>query len=244
MAPKALQKTAAIRILTIRGRKVVLDSDLAAIYGVTTGRFNEAVKRNVKRFPKDFSFLLQRPEFDQLISQNAISKPGRGGRTKLPRVFTEHGALMAASILKSERAIAMSVYVIRAFVELRDQLTANVAILKRLAEIDRDLMIHDHALQDIYEKLLPLLAPPLKSPRRQIGFSSAQNKQDMPVSFFSPPSRSWAVQIPFAGILFLWASLVAKCKRLPANALCPIPPAGMPLASARSAITFDRSVAR
>lgn len=81
---------------------------------------------------------------------------------------------MAASILNSERAIAMSVYVIRAFVELRDQLTANVAILKRLAEIDRDLMIHDHALQDIYEKLLPLLAPPLKSSRRQIGFSSAQ----------------------------------------------------------------------
>ena len=160
-----------LRILTIREQKVVLDSDLAAVYGVTTGRFNEAVKRNAKRFPDDFSFVLARAEFDQLISQNAISKPTRGGRTKLPRAFTEHGALMAASILNSERAIAMSVYVIRAFVELRDKLTANNAIIKRLAEIDRDLILHDTALQDIYEMLLPLLSPPSDPPRRQIGFS-------------------------------------------------------------------------
>jgi ORF6N domain-containing protein len=162
---------APIRILTIREQKVVLDSDLAKIYGVTTGRFNEAVKRNAKRFPGDFSFVLNRSEFEQLISQNAISKPPRGGRTKLPRVFTEHGALMAASILNSEQAIAMSVYVIRAFVELRDRLTANAAILKRLAEIDRALISHDSALLDIYQKLLPLLSPPADPPRPQIGFS-------------------------------------------------------------------------
>lgn len=86
-------------ILTIGGQRVVMDSDLARIYGVTTGRFNEAVKRNLKRFPTDFSFVVTREEHEGLISQNAISKPGRGGRTKLPRVFTEHGALMAASIL-------------------------------------------------------------------------------------------------------------------------------------------------
>ena len=91
-----------IRILTIR-EKVVLDSDLAAIYGVTTGRFNEAVKQNATRFPTDFSFFLMRAGVDRLISQNAISKPARGGRTKLPRVFTEHGALMAANILNSDR---------------------------------------------------------------------------------------------------------------------------------------------
>ncbi|MEO6871747.1 MAG: ORF6N domain-containing protein [Chthoniobacterales bacterium] len=162
---------ATIRILTFRDQKVVLDSDLAKIYGVTTGRFNEAVKRNARRFPEDFSFVLNRVEFELLISQNAISKSPRGGRTKLPRVFTEHGALMAASILNSDRAIAMSIYVIRAFVELRDQLTANDAILKRLAEIDRDLIIHDSALQDIYQKLLPLLSPPPDSPRPQIGFT-------------------------------------------------------------------------
>ncbi|MGI8433095.1 MAG: ORF6N domain-containing protein [Chthoniobacterales bacterium] len=169
--PSEASAPAAIPILTIREQRVMLDSDLAAIYGVTTGRFNEAVKRNAKRFPEDFSFVLTRPEFDHLISQNAISKPNRGGRTKLPRVFTEHGALMAASVLNSDRAVAMSVYVIRAFVEMRETLTANDAILKRLAEIDRDLIVHGSTLQDIYRKLLPLLTPPADPPRRQIGFS-------------------------------------------------------------------------
>ena len=147
-------------ILTVRGERVVMDFALARIYGVTTGRFNEAVKRNLKRFPADFSFVVTRQEYEELISQNAISKPGRGGRTKLPRVFTEHGALMAASILNSERAIAMSVYVIRAFVEIRERLAANAVILKRLAEIDKTLVLHGTALSDIYQKLLPLLSPP------------------------------------------------------------------------------------
>lgn len=153
---------------------MVLDSDLAAIYGVATGRFNEAVKRNATRFPKDFSFVLTSAEYTVLRSQFAILKRGRGQHRKyLPRVFTEHGALMAASVLKSERAVAMSVYVIRAFVEMRETLTANDAILKRLAEIDRDLIVHGSALQDIYRKLLPLLTPPADPPRRQIGFSPA-----------------------------------------------------------------------
>ena len=167
-----LKKNAAIRILTIREQKVVLDSDLAAIYGVTTGRFNEAVKRNRRRFPADFSFVLTTEENAALTSQIAILKKGRGRHRKyLPRVFTEHGALMAASILNSDRAVAMSVYVIRAFVELRDRLTANTSILKRLAEIDRELIVHNTALHDIYQKLLPLLSPPSPPPRRQIGFS-------------------------------------------------------------------------
>jgi len=160
-----------LRILLLREQRVVLDSDLAGIYGVTTGRFNEAVKRNLKRFPTDFSFVITRKEYEALISQNAISKPGRGGRTKLARVFTEHGALMAASILNSERAIAMSVYVIRAFVEMRENLATNAAILRRLAEIDKTLVLHDTALGDVYRKLLPLLSPPPDPPRRQIGFS-------------------------------------------------------------------------
>jgi hypothetical protein len=144
-----LAATKTVPILTVRGQRVVLDFDLAAIYGVSTGRFNEAVKRNVKRFPQDFSFVVTREEYDKLISQNAISKPRRGGRTKLPRVFTEHGALMAASILSSERAIAMSVYVIRAFVEMRETLTANAAILKRLAEIDKTLVLHDRFIKKL-----------------------------------------------------------------------------------------------
>jgi hypothetical protein len=168
MASKLATKT--VRIVTVRDQRVVLDFDLAAIYGVSTGRFNEAVKRNLKRFPQDFSFVVTRNEYEELISQNAISKPRRGGRTKLPRVFTEHGALMAASILNSERAIAMSVYVIRAFMKLREALVANAAVLKRLAEIDKTLVLHDSALHDIYQKLLPLLSPPPDPPRRQIGF--------------------------------------------------------------------------
>ena len=107
-----------------------------------------------------------------LRSQIATLKPGRGQHRKyLPWAFTEHGALQIANILRSDRAIAMSVYVIRAFVELRETLASNAAILKRLAEIDKTLLLHDSALRDVYEKLLPLLAPPPEPPRRQIGFS-------------------------------------------------------------------------
>jgi hypothetical protein len=96
-------------ILTIRGQKVILDRDLAALYGVPTSRFNEAVKRNRRRFPDDFMFQLTRHEITDLISQNAISSSGHGGLRKLPRAFTEHGAIMAANIMHSDRAIQMSV---------------------------------------------------------------------------------------------------------------------------------------
>lgn len=168
-----------IPIYTIRHQRVVLDSDLAEIYGVSTGRFNEAVKRNLRRFPEGFCFILTKQEFaemnTQLISQTAISSapsPNHGGRRKLPRVFTEHGALMAASILSSDQAIAMSVYVIRAFVDMRERLLTNLEILKQLAQLDRTLLDHDLALQDIYEKLLPLLKPPPDPPRRRIGFKA------------------------------------------------------------------------
>ncbi len=167
----AAKKSIDIPIHTVRGQRVVLDSDLAALYGVTTGRFNEAVKRNVKRFPEDFAFQVSPEEMLLLISQNAISKTkGRGGHRKPPRVFTEHGALMAASVLNSDLAISMSVYVIRAFIEIREQIAANASILKRLAEIDNTLLIHDASLRDIYKKLMPLLAPPPSAPRKQIGF--------------------------------------------------------------------------
>jgi len=177
-----------IRILTIRDQKVVLDVDLARIYGVTTKRLNEQLRRNRKRFPDDFAFQLTADEFESLRSQvatldkgtsgselkrsqTATLKPGRGQHRKYrPWAFTEHGALQAANILRSERAIAMSVYVIRAFIELRERVAANAAILKRLAEIDKTLLQHNSALRDIYEKLLPLLSPPPEPPRRQSGF--------------------------------------------------------------------------
>jgi hypothetical protein len=191
-----------VRILTIRHQKVVLDSDLAAVYGVPTRRLNEQFRRNRKRFPEDFAFQLTAEEFAALTPQLATLDEGRSSRELIrsqsatgssrsqpmrsqiatasrrniryrPWVFTEHGALQAANVLRSDRAIAMSVYVIRAFIEQREKLAANAAILKRLAEIDRSLLEHDTALRDIYQKLLPLLAPPPEPTRRQIGFHAA-----------------------------------------------------------------------
>ena len=179
-------KAPIIRILTIRDQKVVLDVDLAHVYGVTTKRLNEQFRRNRKRFPKDFAFQLTTREDDIMRSRSvtaladpimwpqiATTSPKRRRKTHRPWAFTEHGALQAANILRSDRAIAMSVYVIRAFIEQREKVAANAAILKRLAEIDKTLLEHDGALREIYEKLLPLLAPPPEPPRRQIGFSTA-----------------------------------------------------------------------
>jgi len=141
---------------------------------VTTKRLNEQSRRNRKRFPADFAFQLTDDEFESIRSQFATLKPGRGQHRKYRLwAFTEHGALQAANILRSDRAIAMSVYVIRAFIEQREKLAANAAILKRLDEIDKTLLEHDTALRDIYQKLLPLLAPAPEPQRRQIGFHAA-----------------------------------------------------------------------
>jgi len=117
-----VEAEAASRILTVRGQRVVLDSDLAEFYGVVTRRLAEQVSRNLDRFPEDFAFRLTRREFDDLISQNATSRSQHGGRRKLPLVFTEQGALAAAGVLKSERAAEVSIAVARAFVAMRDQL--------------------------------------------------------------------------------------------------------------------------
>ena len=153
-----------------RDQRIILDTDLARLYGVQTFRLNEAVKRNRGRFPDDFLFQLTSLERDALTSQIAMSKSGRGGRRTLPFAFTEHGALMAANILNSPRAVAMSVYIIRAFVKMRESVAANAAILKRLAEIDKTLLIHDAALREIFQKLRPLLEPPPAPPKPEIGF--------------------------------------------------------------------------
>ena len=170
-------------ILTVRKQRVILAADLAAIYGVDTRRLNEQVKRNAGRFPGDFVFQLSREEYAALRSQNAILADGRaalrlqtvilkqGQHAKYPPyVFTEHGALMAANVLHSKRAVQMSVFVIRAFMRLREHVTANTAIIKRLAEIDKTLLQHDTVLSDIYRKLLPLLQPAPAPRKRRIGF--------------------------------------------------------------------------
>lgn len=156
-------------IVEVRGHNVLLDADLAALYGVPTKALNQAVRRNPDRFPADFSFRLTSAEKAEVVTHC-----DHLARLKFspvhPRAFTEHGALMAANILNSPRAVAMSVYVIRAFVKMREDQAANAAILKRLAEIDRTLLVHDAALRDIFEKLRPLLAPPPTPPRPEIGF--------------------------------------------------------------------------
>ena len=162
--------TIAPLIRSIRDRRVILDTDLAVLYGVQTRALVQAVKRNADRFPEDFLFQLSPTEAAALRSQIVISKTGRGGRRYPPYAFTEHGALMAANILNSPRAVAMSVYVIRAFVKMREDLAANAAILRRLAEIDKTLLVHDVALREILQKLRPLLEPPPAPPKPEMGF--------------------------------------------------------------------------
>lgn len=158
-------------ILDLRGRKVMVDSDLADLYGVTTKALNQAVRRNRERFPGDFVFQLNGSE-----KMKVVTDCDHLARLKfspvLPRAFTEHGAIMAATVLNSPQAVAMSVYVVRAFIRMREQLASNAAILRRLAEIDKALLQHDASLRDIYHKLLPLLQPAPDPPKRRIGFTS------------------------------------------------------------------------
>ncbi|MDD2763577.1 MAG: ORF6N domain-containing protein [Opitutaceae bacterium] len=158
-----------IPILTLRGISVLIDADLARIYGVTTKRLNEQVKRNAERFPQDFLFRLTPGEKAEVVANCDHLRSLKFSKA-LPHAFTEHGALMAASILNSTAAIKMSVFIIRAFIRQREALATNQAVLKRLAQIDRKLLEHDIVLQDVVEKLLPLLNPPPEPPKRQIGF--------------------------------------------------------------------------
>ena len=177
------------RIVTVRGQRVMLDSDLAGIYGVPTKRFNEAFKRNRARFPDDFAFQLSAGEFDELMlgsadaalsegggnwSQFATSSSKHRGRTYRPWAFTEHGALMAANILRSERAVQMSVFVVRAFVRQRAQLSLDSEVFRRLEMVDRKLLNHDESLVILLDIIKSLVAPPRAlpppPPRPRIGF--------------------------------------------------------------------------
>lgn len=166
-----LKKPIESLILTIRGQKVILDADLADLYDTSTKVLNQAIKRNIDRFPEDFLFRLTEKEKTEVVT-NCDHLARLRFSPKLPFAFTEHGAIMAATILNSPEAVAMSVFVVRAFLQMREQLAANAAILKRLAEIDRTLLEHDSALRAIWTKLQPLLAPPPEPPRRRIkGFN-------------------------------------------------------------------------
>jgi hypothetical protein len=165
----AIQK----RILVVRERQVMLDEDLADLYGVETKRLVERVKRNSERFPDDFMFQLTREEASALRSQSATSKPGRGGRRYAPYVFTEQGVAMLSGVLRSQRAVAVNIAIMRAFVELRRAATSYAAIEKRLAELERETKTkfgqHDEQLGQIFQALRQLISPPPR-PKRHVGF--------------------------------------------------------------------------
>jgi ORF6N domain len=157
------------RIQVIRGQRVLLDADLARLYEVETKRFNEQIRRNPARFPPDFMFSLTAQEFAGLRSQIATSN--RGGRRYLPMAFTEHGAIMAASVLNSERAVEMSVFVVRAFVQLREAMLEGNALADKLAALEKRVTQHDQSLSDLIEAIRALMAQP-KSANRPIGFTA------------------------------------------------------------------------
>jgi len=157
------------RILILRGLRVILDSELAELYGVQVKRLNEQVKRNAERFPRDFMFQLSDAEHRNLRSQFATSSSSHGGRRRPPYAFTEHGAIMAATVLSTKRAIEMSVFVVRAFVRLRDMLAANAKLANKLTELERSVKGHDTAIQGIIDAIRELIAPKPRK-RRQIGF--------------------------------------------------------------------------
>ena len=153
----------AARIYVIRGQSVMLDADLAELYGVSTGRLNEQVKRNARRFPGDFAFQLTSDEFDALISQIAISKRGRGGRRKPPWAFTEQGVAMLSSVLRSDRAADANVAIMRTFVKLRRMLTTNEKLARKVAQ-------HDEEIGILFEHIQGLIGPPEPPRKPSIGF--------------------------------------------------------------------------
>ena len=165
------------RIALLRGQRVIVDSDLAALYDIPTKRRNEQVQRNADRFPADFMFQITQEEWDALRSQIATLKTGHGQHPKyLPYAFTEHGAIMAATVLNSLRAVEVSIYVVRAFVQLRELLTGHKELAQRLdqleARMERKLLTQDRAIAGILDAIRQLMAPPPEPKKRSIGFMS------------------------------------------------------------------------
>lgn len=163
LAPEIIER----KIHQIRGHKAILDSDLAELYGVTTKRLNEQVRRNADRFPTDFVFQLSSDEFSSLRSQFATLKPGRGQHRKyLPNVFTEHGTLMAASVLNTPRAVEVSLYVVRAFVRLREMIASHKDLAHRLDEMEQK---YDSQFKVVFDAIRLLVAEP-EPKEKKIGF--------------------------------------------------------------------------
>ena len=159
----------AAKICTVRGVRVMLDAHLAQLYGVETRVLNQTIKRNGARFPGDFMFRLSAAESRNLRSQFVISSLGWGGRRYSPLAFTEHGAVMAATVLNSPRAVQMSIFVVRAFLRLREWVVGQAELAARLAELERRVGAHDHELRAIIQTIRSMLEAPARS-RKQIGF--------------------------------------------------------------------------
>ncbi len=166
-----LTKRVGSKILVLRNQKVILDADLAELYGVPVRHLNQQVKRNRHRFPSDFCFTLTKAEHTSLRSQIVISNSARGGRRYLPHAFTEHGAIMAASVLNSKLAIEMSIFVVRAFVQMREALLLNRQIVSKLSELETRMDAHDADIHEIVEAIRELMAP-LPGNNRRIGFEA------------------------------------------------------------------------
>ncbi len=162
------------QILLIRGQRVILDVDLATLYGVTTKQLNQQVKRNADRFPKDFMFQLSWEEAAASRSQFVTLKRGSNVKYR-PYVFTEHGAIMAATVLNSPQAVSVSVIVVRAFVKLRAMLSTHRQLAQKLAEVERKLENHDAQIAALFEAIRQLMEPPPEPPRKPIGFTSELN---------------------------------------------------------------------
>lgn len=161
------------KIYVFRGERVILDSDLAAIYGVETRALNQAIRRNNDRFPDDFMFHLTHEEYESLMSQIVISKPGRGGRRKPALAFTEHGALMAANVLNSATAVKASLQVIRAFVKMRNMLASNAELAKKIESMEKK---YDSQFKSVFDAIKKLMLPPVK-PKGGIGFVETSKKK-------------------------------------------------------------------
>ena len=156
------------KIYLIRGHKVMLDNDLAKLYGTGTRDLNKAVTRNTDRFPSDFMFQLTKKEAQNLMFQNGTSR--WGGIRKLPRVFTEQGVAMLSSVLNSKRAIQVNIAIMRAFVKLRQILSTHKELAHKLSELERKIEKHDVKIQSIFEAIRQLMAPPPERPKSKIGF--------------------------------------------------------------------------
>jgi hypothetical protein len=164
------------KIHLIRSQKVLLDNDLASLYGVTTANLNKAVKRNIERFPADFMFQLSATEMANLTFQSGISSSGHGGRRTPPYVFTEQGVAMLSSVLSSGRAVQVNIAIMRAFVQLRELAASSRVMSKRLDELENKYDKHDKQLMDIFNAIRQLMVPPEVKKKRAIGFGREEEK--------------------------------------------------------------------